>query len=170
MSAFDRWEVSAGDMIEAVRDGFFVDARIELDLDKGIDDNSIHSLDPEVNRHLTEQQWERLREARKLYFQGSWCYCGVVLSVSRAGVMLSSNAASLWGLEMNYPRFPNRYNPAVLNTPNDYLTEVANELLPEALEVGRAALVRLGVPVVSSPVVKAAGVSPRRNIIRRKSS
>jgi len=75
-----------------------------------------------------------------------WFYCGVVLSVSREGVTLAGeadqekvqwtfslpNAASLWGVEANYP-----------GSDNSYLAEVANELLPEALAEARAALSRL---------------------------
>jgi len=61
-----------------------------------------------------------------------WFYCGVVLSVSREGVTLADHAASLWGVEANYP-----------GSDNSYLAEVANELLPEALDAARAALARL---------------------------
>jgi hypothetical protein len=64
--------------------------------------------------------------------KGGWFYCGIVLSVSLEGVMLASHAASLWGIEANYP-----------GTDNSYLTEVANELLPEAVAVARETLARL---------------------------
>jgi len=64
--------------------------------------------------------------------KGDWFYCGIVLSVSLEGVMLTSDAASLWGIEANYPE-----------TDNSYLTEIANELLPEAIAVAREALTRL---------------------------
>jgi hypothetical protein len=61
-----------------------------------------------------------------------WFYCGIVLSVAFEGVLLDDHAASLWGIEANYP-----------DSDNAYLTDVANELLPEALEAGRAILARL---------------------------
>lgn len=61
-----------------------------------------------------------------------WFYCGVVISVSREEIVLCEHAASLWGVEANYP-----------GTDNSYLGEVANELLPEALDAARAALTRL---------------------------
>lgn len=61
-----------------------------------------------------------------------WFYCGIVLSVALDGVMLDDCAASLWGVEANYP-----------DTDNSYLADVANELLPEAIEAGRDALARL---------------------------
>jgi hypothetical protein len=64
--------------------------------------------------------------------KGDWFYCGIVLSVSLEGVVLASHAASLWGIEANYP-----------GTDNSYLTEVANELLPESIAVAREALARL---------------------------
>ena len=61
-----------------------------------------------------------------------WFFCGIVLSVALEGVTLDAHAASLWGIEANYPGADNRY-----------LTEVANELLPEAIAVARETLARL---------------------------
>ena len=46
--------------------------------------------------------------------------------------MLDDHAASPWGIEANYP-----------DSDNAYLSKVAEELLPEALDAGRAALARL---------------------------
>ena len=46
-------------------------------------------------------------------------YVGVVLSVSRKGIVLKKYAASLWGIESDS---------------GDYFNEVANELFSEALE------------------------------------
>jgi hypothetical protein len=64
--------------------------------------------------------------------KGDWFYCGIVLSASLDGVVLVSHAASLWGIEANYP-----------GADNSYLKEVANELLPEAVAVARETLERL---------------------------
>ncbi|WP_084397224.1 hypothetical protein [Henriciella aquimarina] len=64
--------------------------------------------------------------------KGDWFYCGIVLSVERDDIELDDQAASLWGVECNYP-----------GTDNSYLTIVANELLPEALTAGKAAAARL---------------------------
>ena len=61
-----------------------------------------------------------------------WFYCGIVLSVALEGVTLDAHAASLWSIEANYP-----------GSDNAYLTEVARELLPEALHAGRAAARRV---------------------------
>ena len=68
----------------------------------------------------------------KAWCNDQWRYVGIVLSVSRKGVELDANADSLWCIDMNYP-----------GSDNSYLTEVANELLSEALEVGKAKLSEL---------------------------
>ena len=47
-------------------------------------------------------------------------------------IIVDSTQASLWGIEANYP-----------GSDNAYLTQVAQELLPEALDAGRAAARRL---------------------------
>jgi hypothetical protein len=64
--------------------------------------------------------------------QGDWFYCGIVLSVSAEGVDLARAAAALFGIEANYP-----------GTDNSYLTDVSNELLPEAVAAARETLTRL---------------------------
>ena len=64
--------------------------------------------------------------------KGEWFYCGIVLSVSVDGVELAPHAASLFGLEANYPE-----------TDNSYLTEVAENLLPDAMTAAREVLARL---------------------------
>mgnify|MGYP001463053607 FL=1 len=69
--------------------------------------------------------------------KGDWFFCGIVLSVERDGIELDNHAASLWGVECNYP-----------GADNSYLTNVANELLPEALDAGRAAASRLAATVM----------------------
>ena len=47
-------------------------------------------------------------------------------------IIVDSTQASLWGVEANYP-----------GSDNANLTEVADELLPEALDTARAVLARL---------------------------
>lgn len=64
--------------------------------------------------------------------RGEWFYCGIVLSVSLDGVELAPHAASLWGIEANFP-----------GSDNACLTETATALLPEALSAARAGLARL---------------------------
>lgn len=71
-----------------------------------------------------EADFQRLRA----WCNDDWFYVGVIISVSRNGIMLDECAASLWGIESDC---------------TDYLTEVANELASEALAVGRAACAAL---------------------------
>ncbi len=61
-----------------------------------------------------------------------WFYCGIVLSVAIVETELTDHAASLWAIEANYP-----------DSDNSYLTEVANELLPEALKDAQAIRARI---------------------------
>lgn len=56
-----------------------------------------------------------------------WYYCGIILSVAIDGLTLDKFAASLWGIEANYP-----------DSDNAYLSNVGNELLSEALEAAKA--------------------------------
>ena len=62
----------------------------------------------------------------------SWFFCGIVLSVYKAGVCLTNNAASLWGLECNFP-----------GTSNDYLLDVIKELENDALQEAEIILQKL---------------------------
>jgi hypothetical protein len=71
-----------------------------------------------------QADFERLRA----WCNDEWYYVAVVLSVSRNGIMLDRYAASLCGIESDS---------------GEYLTEVANELADEALDVGRAKLKEL---------------------------
>lgn len=68
-----------------------------------------------------EADFEYLRR----WCNGDWRYVGVVLSVSRNGFELDRHAASLWGIE---------------SEAGEHLVDIANELLEEAVEVGRKAL------------------------------
>ena len=65
-------------------------------------------------------------QALRAWCRDEWWYCGLVLSVYRAGVALDEHAASLWRIDLNHPQGD-----------NGYLTVVANELLDEALDEGR---------------------------------
>jgi hypothetical protein len=66
-----------------------------------------------------ERDFQFLRD----WCRDEWCWVGVVLSVSKGGIELDEYAASLWGIE---------------SSAGEYLTEVANELLGEAIKCGRA--------------------------------
>lgn len=113
---FDNY-VCVGDTMAADFGGLRVVARIEFDYD---------IRDPE--------DWDEgvSKEALAAWRRDEWFYCGVVLAVYKNGVQLDEYAAGLWGINANYP-----------GSDNSYLTEVANELLPEALERGRAVLASL---------------------------
>ena len=62
----------------------------------------------------------------KQWKNDEWFFVGVVISVSRNDVELSSHAASLWGVDCNYNKKSNRY-----------LAELAQELESEALETAK---------------------------------
>jgi hypothetical protein len=125
--SFDKF-ACIGDTITCTADGFDVTARLEFDADSHIDDDDCHNEDQAVTG-CNDEQFAKLLEARKAWLNDEWHYCGVVLSVSRAGVLLDDHAASLWGIELNYP-----------GGDNSYLTETANELLDEALDEARKTL------------------------------
>ena len=120
-----------GDALEVEIDGFEIVARIEHDEQSDIDDDDAHNVDQSVTGCDDDQQ-EKLLAARKAWSNDEWSYCGIVLSVEKAGILLDKYAASLWGLELNYP-----------DTDNSYLTEVANDLIDEALDAGKAILEKL---------------------------
>lgn len=114
-----------GATIECEKDGFEIVARIEMDSDYHIDNDDCHNVDQSVTG-CTDEQFKRMMKARTAWLNDEWFCCGVVLSVSRKGIELDSYAASLWGIECSYP-----------GSTNEYLTEVANELLDEAIAVGK---------------------------------
>jgi len=102
---FDTY-VCEGDMITGTLNGYDLTARVERDYD--------------TNPHVYDCYTP---EAVKAWKDDEWYYCGIVLSVSRNGVTVDDHAASLWGIECNYP-----------GSDNAYLLEVANELTGEAVE------------------------------------
>ncbi|GLQ23869.1 hypothetical protein GCM10007853_17430 [Algimonas ampicilliniresistens] len=141
--SFDAY-VCEGDVITTEADGFTVTARIVRDdipdaPDKR-QDGFWPTLDPQDAGYIgagkthadLETTMARAKSVMEAWEADEWFYCGIVVCVSRAGVTLDDHAASLWGIEANYP-----------DSDNAYLSEVANQLLPEALETARAALARL---------------------------
>ena len=155
---FDRY-VCEGDSIACEVDGFRVIARIVRDDCPDAPDQrqdgfwpSLYINDPGFigpGNNFRERLAKAQTEAEAVmdaWRKDEWFYCGIVLAIECEDVELEGeadqekvqwtfslpNAASLWGLEANYP-----------GSDNAYLNEVADELLPEALEAGRAALKRL---------------------------
>ena len=144
--------VCPGDTITFETEGFTVSARIVPDDCPDPPDQREDGFWPSLYRDAPgfigpgPNHRQRFSEAQAKaealmegWRKGEWFYCGIVLSVSLDGVELAPHAASLWGIEANYPE-----------TDNSYLTEVAGDLLPEALAAARAVLDRLATlaPVV----------------------
>lgn len=125
---FNRY-VCDGDTITTHKNGLVFTARIERDGNYHIDDDDSYNPDQKATGCNARQQ-KRLLAARDAWFNDEWFYCGVVVSVeTENGTMLDKHAASLWGIEANYPTGK--------KNPNAYLTEVANELLAEAEEIAK---------------------------------
>jgi len=110
--------VCHGDSIECVVDGITYTARLVLDTDTRPDEYECYD-EKDIDA------WKR----------DEWHYYGVVLSASKCDVELTDYAASLWGIEGNFP-----------GSDNAYFLEVANELLPEAIEAAKTILAKLRAP------------------------
>ena len=132
--------VCLGDTITCAVDGYTVTARITHDETPDAPDERQDGFWPSLYKDdagfigsgngfrdrfdAAQAKAERVMAAWK---NDEWYYCGVILSVALEGITLERFAASLWGIEANYP-----------DSDNAYLTEVAKELLPEALEAAKA--------------------------------
>ena len=133
---FDRY-VCNGDSIQCEAEGFTITARIVYDEHARIDDTDCYpeEFSTEIFGEDTPEHrahFETALAARDAWLRDEWFFCGIVLSVARNGVTLDKHAASVWALEANFP-----------GSDNAYLLEVANELLPEALEAAKATLAKL---------------------------
>jgi hypothetical protein len=155
MSFIQRFDcfVCEGDSIAVEIDGFEIAARIVRDdcpdapderqdgfwPSEYIGDPGFIGPGPNWRQRLAQAQ-AKADAVMTAWKNDEWFYCGIVLSVAREGIVLDAHAASLWGIEANYP-----------GSDNSDLTEVANELLLEALGAARAALARLcAAPVLST--------------------
>jgi hypothetical protein len=144
-----------GDKISCEKDGFTIEARIIRDDCSDAPDQRANgfwpSLDPKVAgwigdkpRAEYDRQLKRAQEVMQAWKDDEWFYCGIVLSVSKNGVMLDNHAASLWGIDCNYPKNPDEKRPDMPGSfPNYYLREVANELLDDAIAAGKTILQKL---------------------------
>lgn len=140
---FDSY-VCEGDTIAAQVDGYAVTARVVRDDTPDAPDKRQDGFWPTLNpkdagyigADKTDADLEaakaRAKSVMDSWQDDEWFYCGIIIRVSRAGVTLDDHAASLWGIEANYP-----------NSDNAYLTEVARELMPEAIDAARSALATL---------------------------
>lgn len=144
-----------GDSISCEKDGFTITATIYRDDSSDAPDQRDEGFWPSKNPDdcgyigenpatSYDDQMKRAKEIMEAWKDDEWFYCGIVLSVSKNGVMLEKHAASCWGIECNYPINPNETRENMPGSfPNYYLNEVANDLLSEALEVGKTTLKKL---------------------------
>jgi hypothetical protein len=116
------------DWISITIKGIEYRAQIWQDNHYNIDDDDCHNPDQKVTGCSPAQQL-KLLEARAAYARGDWFYCGIVVSAHFGAITLDKHAASLWGIEANYP-----------GTKNEYLNQVADELLLEAIPLAEAEL------------------------------
>lgn len=136
MSFIDRFSdyVCLGDSITCEVQGYTVSARICHDDTGGRPDQRQDGFWPSLiktdagfigaDKNLDDfmKQQAKAQAIMDAWKKDEWFYCGVILSVKIEDVEITDHGASLWGIETNYP-----------NSKNEYLTEVANELLGEAL-------------------------------------
>ena len=86
--------------------------------------------DGETDAQYAARAAEQDYEALRAWCADEWLYVGVVVTVSREDVELASS--SCWGIDCNYP-----------GSDNSYLTEIANEELPQALNEAKAKIAAL---------------------------
>lgn len=135
-----------GDKITMKKEGFIITATIMPDLSMNRPDQRDESFWPSQNEkdagycppNIYDEQLALAKRAMEGWHNDEWFYCGIVLSVSKSiaikgyvqrEVVLSNHAASLWGIECNFP-----------DSKNEHLTEIANELISEALGFANACL------------------------------
>ena len=137
--------VCEGDCIACEQDGFRIVARIVRDDSPDAPDQRQDGFWPSLYKDAPgfigpgPNHRERFAKAKaeaeaimEAWRRGDWFYCGIVLSVSLDGVILDEHAISLWGVEANYPE-----------SDNTRLTDAADDLLPDAIAIGRRAAQRL---------------------------
>ena len=83
-------------------------------------------------RKRFDEQQAKAESVMAAWLNDDWFYCGIILSVTIGETELTDHAVSLWGIEANYPDSDNRY-----------LSQVANELLPDALDATKLERKRL---------------------------
>lgn len=147
MTFLERFQtfVCEGDRIDTEVDGFLITAQIVRDDCGDAPDQRQDGFWPSLYKDApgfigSGNNWRerfdaaqaRAEDVMRAWREDEWFYCGIVLSISFEGVVLDDHAASLWGVEANYPDSDNRY-----------LTETAEELLPDALTTGRASVARI---------------------------
>jgi hypothetical protein len=126
--------VCEGDYIECEVDGFKCRATLYLDDDTASPpergDGFWPSQNPNDTGYVSEnfdEAMTRAKEVLKAWETGEWHYYGVAVTVSKKGIpLIGKYIHALWGIEGNYP-----------GSNNDYLVEVANDILPEAIRTAK---------------------------------
>ncbi len=109
--AFSKY-VCAGDSVSVNCGPYTISALI-------VPDNDTRATDFDCYTPKQLEAWKR----------GEWQLYGMILSVWVDDYRLDSHAASLWGIDCNFQGYD-----ALPGSDNAYLQEIANDLLPEALE------------------------------------
>jgi len=120
--------VCVGDTITAEWEGFIFTAIVEYDPhmkphDLDAPGCCYDTKDPEYGKSAQEiiATWEK----------DEWFYCGIRIDLEDVDGWVKEGAATLWGVDCNFPaRLCDKSS-----VDNKYLTEVANELANEALDV-----------------------------------
>jgi hypothetical protein len=133
--------VCEGDTITCEVDGFTAIATVYRDDTADAPDQRDEGFWPSHDMEsagyvLPENYQSELAKAERVmaaWKNDEWFYCGVAVTIAKHDVQLTKPYDSaLWGIECNYP-----------DSKNEYLLDVANELLPEALEAANAVLTKL---------------------------
>jgi len=124
---FDSY-VCIGDCIETVVGPYRVTARVVSDDRSSPDEHDAPGCCFDTSDPDHGEENESIIEAWR---NDEWFYCGIVLDIELADGTLWDpvQAASLWGIECNFP-----------GGNNAYLQEVANELLQEAIDEANESL------------------------------
>lgn len=104
-----------GDSVTWESEGFTLTARLKYDTDTT-------PMDYECYSPIKIKQWKN----------NEWFYVGVIIAISKNGVMLDEHAASRWGVDCNYSK-----------TSNKYLSTIAGNMEGEALEIGKIEVERM---------------------------
>lgn len=130
-----------GDTVSVDVDGYTLTATIYhddcTDRPDERDDGFWPSRDPGSAGYVLPENFDGqhaiAEEAMRSWLAGEWFYCGIAVTVERAGVQLTGRYSNaLWGIECNYP-----------DSDNGYLAEVADELMGEAIAEAQEKLSQL---------------------------
>ncbi len=90
-------------------------------------------------RKRFDERQAKVESVMDAWKNDEWFYCGIILSVTIDETELTDHAASLWGIEANYP-----------DSKNAYLSQIANELLSDALDAAKLERERLCATICES--------------------